>query len=358
MTHSGSETPFAWSVGCGSPALGYLAGVPMHRLFRELDAVVEAFTIGWPRVRELFGERVTIGPPVWAPTGYGHINALGVELIFPEDSEVGREAIHDSLDDGIAAMRCLEDVDFTTCGLFPFYLDLWRQIKRAFPDEEVPFRGFSSEGPITTAYLLRGEGFFTDLYDDPQNTGEYLALIADSAAKFVRVLRQINNQPDAGCGMADDVSAMIAPQLWPTLVLPCMHRYYEAATDSDERSAHIEDLTQAHLPYLNQLRLKNFDPSVSPRLTPAIMRDHATMAFGWRLNAMQVRDFTVAQVRQFVIDAVADGAETVHSHIEQGMCNEAGAAKIAIFMDTAEQVKQLLAGGCSRDRLRDELGAS
>ena len=41
------------------------------------------------------------GGPMWPGISYLHVNALGSELLFPEDSEVGQTHIYDSLDDGM-----------------------------------------------------------------------------------------------------------------------------------------------------------------------------------------------------------------------------------------------------------------
>jgi hypothetical protein len=43
--------------------------------------------------------------------------------------------------------------------MLPFYLDYQRKLQEAFPDENVRFF-FKAEGPLTTAYSLRRDGFF------------------------------------------------------------------------------------------------------------------------------------------------------------------------------------------------------
>ena len=331
------DVTFRWSVATGPPALASLAGVAMHDLFVSAEAIIEAYRVGRPKMRKMFGPAVSISPPSWAPTGYGHVNTLGADLIFPKHSEVAREPIHHTLGDGLEAMRRAQDIDFTKLGMFPFYLDLWEKLKRAFPDEDVPFGGFGVQGPITTAYLLRGDGFFYDVHDEPDLAREYLGLIVDSAARFALLLRQIHNVPDKGGGLVDDVAAMIAPPMWPDMVLPFEEQYFRALTTGPRR-AHIEDLRVEHLPYLDELKLDSFDPSVSARLTPALLRDHCNVVFGWRLNAMQVRTLSAEQIAQWVPASVADGASRVHMHIEAVMCNEAGVAKVRAFMKAAEEV--------------------
>ena len=81
-----SEAPFTWHVNCGMPTYAVLGDVRFDRIFRELDAIVEAFTKGESKARELYGPDVRYGGPIWSAISYGHVNCLGAELTFPEDS--------------------------------------------------------------------------------------------------------------------------------------------------------------------------------------------------------------------------------------------------------------------------------
>jgi hypothetical protein len=131
---------FRWYVTCGMPALGTLAGVPLYRLFQESGAVVDAWRRGVPIAREMFGPDIEFYPPGWAPMSYGHVHTLGCPLKFPEDGDVGCTPIYGSLAEGIRALG--RAVDFSRQGLFPHYLEVWRQVRQALPGERVPFTGF------------------------------------------------------------------------------------------------------------------------------------------------------------------------------------------------------------------------
>jgi len=342
---------FRWSVSCGMLAFGKLAGVPLHRLFQEAKAIIEAYSVGAPRARDLFGPEVGVGGPMWAGISYGHTNALGCELRFPEDSEVGVRPLYGTLDEGIEALQ--EKVDFAQRGMIPFYLNLWEELKQAFPDRRIPFGGLAAEGPITTAWILRGHDFFSDLYDAPEQTQRFLRLVTDSVVEYKNWMASVNGQPGFstdGAGVCDDVAAMISPTLWPHFVMPYLERYFRAVT-SGRRSAHIEDLTVQHLPFLDELELTSFDPSVSPRLTPALFRDHCSVSFSWRLNAMQLRDLNEAQIKSWVRDAARDGAASVFYNIEAVGCTDEGAAKVKAFIRAAKHVQQRLTQGHSRAEL-------
>jgi Uroporphyrinogen decarboxylase (URO-D) len=346
---------FEWSVSGGIEALSVLAGVRFDRLFTELDAIVESYTKGLELGREMFPD-VHFGPPRWAAISYGHVNCLGSTLIFPVDSEVAHTPVYGSLEDGIQALG--QDVDFTQAGMFPFYLDLWEQVKEAFPDHKVPFTGFGSEGPITTAWLLRGHSFFTDIYEHPNLAKEYLRLVTASIIKYNKLLRTINGEPEfseTGTGIADDGASMIPPNLWPELVMPYLEQYFTRLT-SGSRSAHIEDLCTDHLPYLDALRLDSYDPSVSAKLTPALILKHCHVPFTWRLTAAGLGGRTPAQVEHWVLDAAAQGAPAVRANVWRNNCTPEAAENMRIFINTAKTVKRLLEKGCPRERLLEGMG--
>ena len=359
------EVPFSWHVSCGMPVYAALAGVRFDRIFRDFDAIVEAFTVGEPRARERFGSDVRYDGPTWAGISYGHANGLGAQLTFPEDSEVGHTPIYRSLSEGVAALQ--QEVDWANAGLMPFYLDLWEQLKRAFPDRHIAFGGFGAEGPITTAWELRGHGFFLDLYDNPELCKVFLRLVTDSIVDYNTFVRSVNGQPafvETGIGLCDDVSAMLHPDpsglspsgrsLWPDMVLPFQEQFFRTQT-SGRRHAHIEDLTPDHLPYLDDLGLDRFDPSVSPGLKASDLRDRCHVPFLWRLNSMQVRDFSRDQIRCYVFEGVADGASGVFCVIARTMITSEDVTKVHTFIDAAKQVEQLLADGCPRHRLCEHL---
>jgi hypothetical protein len=346
------DTPFTWYVTCGIPVYTTLANVRFDRTFRETDAIVEAYTVGEPKARALFGPDVHYGGPAWAGISYGHVNCLGSTLRFPRDSEVAHTPIYGSLDEGIEALQ--QRIDWASAGLMPFYIALWEQLKRAFPNLHIGFGGFGYEGPVTTAWEVRGHAFFADTYDEPERYSTFMQLLTRSIVDYAAFVRALNGQPARvdRVSLYDDVSSLIHPRRWPDLVLPYHEQFFQAQqAEAARRHAHIENLVPAHLPYLDALGLDSFDPSVSPGLTPTDLRDRCHVPFLWRLNAMHVRDLTRDQVRHFVYDAVADGASGVFCTLSRTMTDPQEASKVHVFIEAAKQVERLLADGCPRDQL-------
>jgi hypothetical protein len=335
------------------PLYAALAGVRYDRLFRDVDAIVEAFTAGEPKARALFGPDVQYGGPGWAGISYGHVNCLGSSLVFPKESEVSHTPIYGSPDQGIKGLQ--REVDWANAGQMPFYLGLWEKLRKAFPDRDVRFGGFGYEGPITTAWELRGHGFFLDVHDDPERCKEYLYLVTKSVVDYAAFVRSLNGQPafvSTRIGLYDDVSSLLHPEMWPDMVLPFQEQFFTSQT-SGPRHAHIENLTPDHLPHLDTLDLDSFDPSVVFRIQPSDVRDQCHVPFLWRLNSMQVRDYSLAQVRRFVFQSVADGASGVFISVARTMTGQEDAAKVRAFIDAARQTEKLLADGCPRQQLHE-----
>lgn len=353
--HARNNTPFIWGAACGMPGYATLAGVRYDRVFTDLDAIVEAYRKGRPLAEALFGPDVQMGGPAWAGNSYGHVNGLGAELYFPEGSEVGlsREHMCASLDEGIALLK--KDIDFRNAGLFPQYLKLWEGLKRAFPEFNLRFTGFKAEGPMTTAWILRGHDFFTDLYEQPEKAKEFLRLGVESILKYRETERAVNGLPlfgESGAGVADDVAAMISPRMWPEFVVPNLERHYAAQTNGP-RSAHIENLSVDHLRFLDELGVASYDPSVSGKLTPALIRANCSARFSWRLNATHYPDRSSDGIQRWVYEAVADGAPAVITNVDRSMCNEKSAEKINAFCRAGREVERRLNEGTPREEIRN-----
>lgn len=336
------ETKFSWYVSSTYLALLDATGIKIKDMFLDSDAGIELYRKGCPLIREMFGPDVRLPAPATPPVSYGHINALGAELFFPEGGEVNHGTLGDSLEECIRILKL--PVDFANAGMLPFYLEYRRKMEAAFPDEKVSL-GYHSEGPLTTAYTLRRDAFFFDPYDEPARTKEFLKLITESIINFNYFLREkiygcpkIN--PDGG-GLADDICAMLSPDLWPEFVLPYLEQYFQGLT-TGKRSAHIEDLRTEQLHFLEKLDLVNYDPSVSPKIDPQIIRENTRVPFQWRLCNFHYPSLTVQDVADFVYKAVEDGASGVFTYVCNGMCNSETVPKVHAFISACRNVERIL----------------
>lgn len=348
---------FHWGVGSSQGALRQLAGIPIREFNLEVSACAEAYRLGRIRQKEIFGDEVSQYPLLTPAVSYGHVNCLGSELLFPEGGEVAHTHIYSSLEEGIEALK--KPVDWASEGMAPFYLRFRDELHEFFPDEK-PRLCFGGEGPLTTAYELRGDGFFTDIYDDPPLAAEFMRLVVESILDFDRFTAEVNGQPfpnETGSGMCDDIASFISPALFPTFVLPYWEQLYSGLT-TGTRSAHVEDLRPEQLRFLEDIGLSYFDPSISPRLTPKILQEHCRVPFTWRLESFHMREMDVTEVQDFVFIAAADGASAVSLTLGEISCQEAYHPKVRAFIAAAREAKELLDGGCSREELRQRASAA
>lgn len=345
-----AEAGFRWFVGSSQGALRTLTGTPIREFNLDPEACIEAYRKGRPLIREIFGPEVQL-PPLSTPSiSYGHVNGLGSQLTFPEGGEVGHSHIYDSLDEAIAALQ--RPVDFATAGMAPFYIEFHEKMQAAFPGEKVGF-AYSLEGPITTAWEMRGEGFFLDIYDEPEKTEHFLRLATDSIIDFHRFRSRVNGTPavnPAGGGMVDDLASMIPPQLWPRFVLPYWEQYYRGIT-SGPRSAHVEDLRPPQLPYLEDIGLRRYDPSISHKLNPQLIFAHCRVPFGWRLGSFHYSGLSHREVQDFVYQSVADGASEVFTYVAADMCREPAIGKVQSFIEAAQETERMLQAGATREEV-------
>lgn len=356
-TTAREQAGFHWAAAGSAGALIQLTGIPIREFNLNPKACIEVYRKGWPLHRELFGTEVGLPEPGIPEISYGHVNALGSELIFPEGGEVGQTHIYESLADGIEALR--RPVDFARAGRAPFYLDFYRQIQVAFPGRKIRFP-WKMEGPVTTAWELRGDGFFTDLFDNPVGVREFLRLVTDSILEFHRFRCSVDGTRagnPTGAGLADDVASMVPPALWRELVLPYWEQYYCGQT-TGRRSAHVEDLRPPQLPFLEEIGLASYDPSISPKLNPALIASACRVPFDWRLGGFHYERLTVREVEDVVYLAAADGASRVTTHTEECMCTPATAEKVKIFVRAAKRIQQELSRGITRSEIRDWVSAS
>jgi hypothetical protein len=348
------EAGFHWSVDSAQGALREITGTPIREFNLNPEACIEAYRRGRPLIRDMFGEDVGL-PGLGTPAvSYGHVNCLGSELLFPEGGEVAHTHIYGSLEEGLRALA--EPVDFGTAGRAPFFLDFRAHMQRAFPGESVHF-SFGSEGPITSAYELRGEGFFTDVLDDPPLARRFLRAVVDSVLDFHRWTCSLEGaEPISphGAGLCDDLSSLIPPRLWRDFVVASWGQYFDGMT-TGSRYAHVENLTRDHLPYLEEAGLAHYDPSISPKLTPRLVAEHCRVPFLWRLESFHCREMSVPEVEDFVYQAVADGANAVTLSVAETMCNPERATQVQAFIRAGKEAKRLFDEGVSRAEIGERV---
>lgn len=327
-----------WYVGAGHEVLAYLANIKLRDFYLDPSSCAQSFRIGRKRIREIFGEEVTL-PRVSGPAlSYGHIACLGAKIDFPEDSAPGVKPIYSSIEEGIRFLK--KKIEFEKNSLFQHYLKVCNHLQKEFPEEKVSFSGFGWEGPITSAVLLRGQDFYIDIYDYPQKVKEFLKLLTESIIDFIHFTRKINKEPrinPEGSGLCDDFSSLISPSLWPEFVIPYWKKYYKGITTGPRR-IHCENLNPGHLKYLKMVSIVHYDPSVSLKLNPRVIRKNIDIPFTWRLLSFQYSEMSKEDVRKWVYNSLKEGAARVSTIIENIMCEDDNPEKVRTFIEAGSSL--------------------
>jgi len=329
---------FRWDVYGAHETLAYLAGIKLRDFFLSPFTCAKCFHLGREKMWKIFGEEVEV--EVRVPNiSYGHLSCLGVKVSFPEDSAPSVRPVYLSIDEGIQFLK--RKINFKNDELFKLYFRMYRYLQKEFPKERVSFAGFGWEGPITSAVLLRGQGFYMDLYDYPEKVKEFLWLLTNSIIKFIHFYRRIIGEVEispTGASLADDFSSLISPVLWPEFVVPYWEQLYKETT-TGSRSVHVEGLDSGHLKYLKNLHISHYDPSVSPKLNPEIIRENIDIPFSWLLVPFEFPRMSKDDVENWVYKSLNDGTAHIFTLIYPLMCENDNPEKVRTFIETAKNIK-------------------
>ncbi|HBN83319.1 MAG TPA: hypothetical protein DDZ89_05690, partial [Clostridiales bacterium] len=202
---------------------------------------------------------------------------------------------------------------------FQHYVELCDYLQEQFPEQKVSFSGLGSQGPLTSAVLMRGQDFIFDVYDYPEKAQEFLQLLTDSIIDFRRLTNRINGAPEVSAqsvGLADDFASLITPDMWPDFVVPCWNQYYEGLT-TGRRSLHCENLSPTHLKHLKSVNLCHFQPSVSDLLTIENVKANTDIPFDWLLYAFRITQMNDQEIQDWVDYTVQAGITLIRTQFGQ-----------------------------------------
>ncbi|OGV81790.1 MAG: hypothetical protein A3K19_26355 [Lentisphaerae bacterium RIFOXYB12_FULL_65_16] len=222
------------------------------------------------------------------------------------------------------------------------YDDLCAYLRVQFPEQKVPFSGLGSQGPITSAVLLRGQDFIYDVIDYPEQVREFLTLLTDSIIRYRHFQNEMNGLPavnsQAG-GLADDFASLLSPDMWPDFVVPFWNRLLDGVTSGSQRSVHCENLSPAHLKYLKDIRLTHFQPSVSDMLTIENVKANTAIPFDWLLYSYHITEMSDAQIQAWVDKTVSAGITSIRTQFGEFACKRGKLDRIKSFYRAFEKYR-------------------
>lgn len=314
--------------GLADSLLAELIGVPQMALHLDIDAMIRAADAGAAVADRLGIDRPA---PHLAGLAYVHASTLGCKLSFPLDAlEPGiRPCIHRPED--IDALR--EPDDYLAAGVVPDRLALAAELVARRPDASDNI-GHDYEGPVTTAVLMMGQTFFMLPYDDPARAHHLLQFVTRSAIHYTQALRARQQRPPAdGAGICDDFAGIFPPDTFAEFVAPYWEMLY-AGLGGSRRGLHSELLREAHLPFLKQLHIDEFDPSVDPHLPPETLRRACPVPYTLRIWPSEVMSLPADELVALYRHRATFNPVFVSFHLAR-LSEE---AKIAALLDVARQV--------------------
>lgn len=350
--------PFDVFVIATVDTLGHLCGISMHDLYQSPEACITAFTEGKPRLEELLGDEVPVIVPYTTPViKYGHLNTLGIPLLFPETGQVGLDLTTIGLDEVLTFLQAHKKRGSFSSELCQKQQNYLATMRKAFPDQRVHW-GWQWEGPLTTLWALSGMESMYVVYDDPDLFKRCMHAVTASIVDYTRFYCEVDGThvldpfPDHG-RLCDDIAAMYAPTMWPEMVLPFWKQFFESSVPAVK--LHCEDMRPAHLPYLEELGITDFDPGISLRLNPKILSQHPWLPFCWRLGSFHYPDMSLSMIHDFVYSAAAYGAGYVFTVMEPIMCTNETVAKVQNLYRSGQKVAAHLRTGGERETLHQKL---
>ena len=159
-------------------------GVPQAALHTDVDAICHAFDAVRP-----VAARLGVNPPKPRLAGltYVHVSTLGARVTIKPDAPEPRITPCIRSPEEIDLLE--EPPDYLGCSLVSQRLKLVKKLRQRRPEAATGI-GHDFEGPITSAVLLMGQGFFTLPYDDPARAHRLLAFCVRSALNYCRALRE------------------------------------------------------------------------------------------------------------------------------------------------------------------------
>jgi hypothetical protein len=126
------------------------------------------------------------------------------------------------------------DVPSLDRGVMPKVVELLEYYRRHAPGG-IPIAPPSEQSPFAVACMLRGEGIYLEMYDDPREVSRLLELVTDAFVKVERRYKEILDEPNhyrvsfeyffvPGLRIAGDSDVNLAPQFTRQFEMPCLER--------------------------------------------------------------------------------------------------------------------------------------
>jgi len=320
-----------WWIGIPPEVTTEYVGVKLGDYYRSPKLMLKTQLKAREILEKLYGigRFVGIGPTYSA---YVEASMLGVEVIFPEDNVPMVKG---------PVLKRIEDVDKLKMkdpykeGLMAKVIKTYKYMKKEVGDIYHVGCG-GTEGPITTAVIVRGPEFFVDVYRKPEKAHQLLEIVTNVSLRLREVIEEVTGETMRRTGIADDFAGYLTPKQYEEFVCPYYRRIYKRF-GRDGRNLHSELLRKDHLQFLRQLKVSHYDPGMNPYLT---VKDlvMSGIPFSWNLKTAQdMLMGTPESIKRKFKMAIEDGAREVATELCRGVPRE----NILAFVSTAKSYEDV-----------------
>jgi hypothetical protein len=304
-------------------------GVPQAALHTDVDAICHAFDAVRP-----IAARLGVEPPLPGLAGlaYVHVSTLGAPVIIEPDAPEPRITPCISSAEEIDLLE--EPRDYLSCPLVSERLRLVEKLRERRPRVRTSI-GHDFEGPVTTAVLLMGQGFFLLPYEDAARAHRLLAFCVRSALNYCHALHEHTGQAfsPGPRWLPDDFAGIFPPDKFRQLVLPAWNMMYQGLS-ATWRSLHSELLREEHMPLLLEAQIGSYDPGVDQYLPPEVLKRSCPALFTLRIRPGDVRALSAPELVEMYEHYAGFGPREITFSLE----SLADEQKIAALLEVARRL--------------------
>ncbi len=205
---------------------------PKDEQFDDPEKMLYEQLVGMARFTRFPGDAVPCIAPQfnnpWLLTCLGLRQVVSDGSVWPERCLCREEA---------AALHMPDDL--ASAGLMPNAVRFVQYARSVLPDH-VPLGLYYMMSPFDLAYLVRGDGFFTDMVDAPDGLHLLLDMLTDLFIESTRLLKAECGEPadrcyywpstvlQGGCMLCEDVTVMVSPAQHREFCIPYTRRCLDA----------------------------------------------------------------------------------------------------------------------------------
>ncbi len=283
--------------------------------------------------REIFNEIYGLPKGGIGPTYSSYVEAsqLGAEVIFPKDNMPmpKRDLVVKEPKD-VYKLKILNPYKE---GLMFRAIKTYYFMKRKVNDK-IPVGLGGTEGPITTAVILRGQDFFVDILLHPKEMKKLLELVTETSLLLREIIGKVTGRRVETTGISDDFSGLLSPEQYEEFAYPYQKKIYEAYGQKGRR-LHSELLRREHLKFLPMLGVTHYDPGTDQYLSVKdILVEIPNIPFSFNLkSSIDMLQGNPETIKDKYRKIVADGAPEVITEL----CRRVPKENIFAFIEVAKE---------------------